>query len=586
MQDKYYPDPMMLRSSWIDLNGRWAFCFDDNDEGIKNGWSDGHSYPMEITVPFAYQCQASGIGDTGYHPILWYEREFSLGDDMLGEELILSFNAVDYKASVWVNGHHAADHVGGYSRFSVAIGDLCHAGTNRITVRAEDRDDTAQPRGKQIWTRNTWGCWYIPTSGIWKDVWIAKAGKARIEGCRITPDLDNRCAAFSLSYPATNPDCLEVGLEVSYKGAAVQRCRYAAERYRQEIILYIKQPNSVDDVHAWSPDSPDLYEVRVTLYEADGKVADSIQTHFGMRKIATANGQVMLNNRPFYQRLILDQGYWPDSHLTPPSKDAIKDDLMKIKAMGFNGVRMHQKFEDPYFYYFADQLGLAVWAELPSAYEFTFDENINLMRDMAAGVKELYNHPSVIMWVPLNESWGVRDIYIDRKEQEFSEALYHMLKALDPSRLVSGNDGWEQTVSDISAIHDYLIKDDDSFRKWKDKESLLSTAAGNRQIYAQGYSHGGEPIILTEFGGIALLTDVESNKEAWGYLNPAKDKDELISRLKKLFALIYSDDDIKGFCYTQLTDVQQEVNGLLDANHDPKCDLQQLASIITGGRLS
>lgn len=581
MEGKFYPDPMMMRESWIALNGEWSFAFDDENRGIREDWSSGHDFSQSIKVPFAYQCKASGIADTGYHPVLWYEKRVDLTDEMLSDELLLAFNAVDYKASVWVNGHHAADHTGGYSRFSVPVRDLCVAGKNRITVRVEDYNDTAQPRGKQIWTENTWGCWYIPTSGIWQDVWLVKTGRDRISGCMITPDLDNRTATFFISYPETNSDELELGIEVAYKGKIVHRTRSIAERYRQEILLYIKQPNSVDDIHAWSPESPELYEVCLTLYNNDGKEVDRVRTHFGMRKISVHNGQIMLNNRPFYQRLILDQGYWPDSHLTAPSKEAIMDDLRKIKAMGFNGLRMHQKFEDPYLYYFADQIGLVVWGELPSAYEFTFDENINLIRDMAEGVRNLYNHPSIIMWVPLNESWGVRDIFIDRKEQEFSESMYHMLKAIDPSRLVSSNDGWEQTISDISAIHDYLISDEESFRIWRDKNRLMSTAAGKREIYAEGYEYCGEPVILTEFGGIALLTDVERNKEAWGYLNPADDKEELIARLEKLFVLIYSDEDIKGFCYTQLTDVQQEVNGLLDSRHEPKCDLSVIASIVT-----
>ena len=581
--ERLYPDPMFRRERWIALDGEWKFSFDDENKGLGEGWEKGHEYDSSITVPFAYQCQASGIGDTSYHPVLWYERTFTLDGAMMEEELILSFNAVDYSTTVWVNGSFAMSHKGGYSHFSAPVAALCREGENRITVRVEDYHDTAQPRGKQIWTKDTWGCWYIATSGIWQSVWIAAAGKNRISGCRITPDLDRREATFSVSYPETNAEGLDLEIDLAYNGEPVQHVRCAAERYRQDVLMRIRQQNSVDDVHAWSPEHPNLYDVTLSLLDADGNVLDTVHTHFGMRKISVHDNEVLLNNRPFYQRLILDQGYWPESHLTAPSKDAIKKDLELIKAMGFNGVRMHQKFEDPYFYYYADQIGLAVWGELPSAYEFTFDENVNIMRDMAEGVRNLYNHPSVICWVPLNESWGVRDIMTDEAQQDFSVALYYMLKALDPTRLVSSNDGWEQTVSDISAIHDYLIKDEESFWRWRDKENcLFGTVAASRQIYADGFEYSGEPVILTEFGGIALLTDVEKAEGAWGYLDPARDRDELVARLRKLFSLIYSDREIKGFCYTQLTDVQQEVNGLLDASHEPKCDVRLLSSIITG----
>ena len=575
----YYPDPSFVREKWLDLNGEWEFAFDDSDIGIREGWHS-KSLPMTIKVPFVYQCESSGINDKSYHPIVWYHRTFVIPDDISDEETILSFNGVDYKAMVFINGQVVCIHQGGYSPFQIPISSYLVAGENSIALRVEDFNDTAQSRGKQTWTGENFGCWYTSSTGIWKDVWLQFTGKDHIKSCRVIPDLDNNIAHLELDYPDSFNGKGKVEIELLYNEEHVSTLTVETEKYRQNVHIQITPPESVHSIHTWSPEHPNLYQLKLKLFSENNVEKDCVETYFGMRKISTRNGQILLNNRPLYQRLILDQGYWNESLLTPRTKEDLLHDLEMTVKMGFNGVRKHQKIEDPWFYYYADKLGILVWAEFPSPYCFCFDEIDNVQRDMAEIVKSLFNHPCVITWVPFNESWGVRDILHDKRQQEFVKAIYHLVRAYDPTRLVSANDGWEHPIHDFVAIHDYRIHDKASYdAKWSDYDRLMNTASCTRQILADCDSYNGEPVLLTEFGGIALQKQLESG--SWGYNNPAANADDLIGRLRELMDAVFSDKRLSGFCYTQLTDVQQEVNGLLDSNHKPKCDPEKYSSVFS-----
>ena len=576
--ERYYPDPSFMRNEWIDLDGEWEFAFDDEDRGLREKWFT-RPLPLKIVVPFAYQSEKSGIGDRSIHSVIWYRREIEI-PSFRGREVLLSFNGVDYRASVFVNGMMAGVHEGGYTPFQIPVSSYLRAGKNTVALRVEDYHDNAQPRGKQIWTEKNHGCWYTASSGIWKDVWLQITGRDYIESCRIIPDLNGRMAHFEIDYPNTFSGKGRLSLELRYNGEHVNTVTTETERYRQYVDMHITQPHSVDDVHTWSPEHPNLYDVVLSLYDENDRLSDTVTTYFGMRDISIRNGQILLNNRPVYQKLVLDQGYWEESLLTPPDKESLKEDLEAAMAMGFNGVRKHQKIEDPWFYYYADRLGMMVWAELPSPYCFSTDEIVFVQRDMTESVKHLYNHPSVITWVPFNESWGIRDVLHDRREQEFVKGIYHILKALDPVRLVSANDGWEQPVHDFFAIHDYDIHDRESYdRTWSDLKKLMETRCSKRQILADCDSYDGAPVILTEFGGVALEEQLTGS--AWGYRGPAHDREEYIRRLTTLMDVIYSDQRLSGFCYTQLTDVQQEVNGLLKPDRTPKCGAEIFRKIFS-----
>ena len=322
----------------------------------------------------------------------------------------------------------------------------------------------------------------------------------------------------------------------------------------------------------WTPECPTLFDVTATL-SRDGQVTDRVESYFGMRKIETRGGRVYLNNRPYYQRLVLDQGYWPDSLMTAPSDEALRRDIELAKEMGFNGCRKHQKAEDPRFLYWADRLGYLVWGEIGSCAAFSEEAARRLTEEWAEAITRDYNHPSIVAWVTVNESWGVPGAATDTQQQALMLALYYQAKTLDTTRLVVGNDGWEMACTDLCAIHNYNhgAPDDqqahEAFaRSLSTREALLQSMPAARPIYADGYQNRGEPILLTEFGGISMRNDTEG---AWGYTN-AGSSEELLAEYRRILQAINDSQALYGFCYTQLCDVEQETNGLYTYDRRPK----------------
>lgn len=304
--------------------------------------------------------------------------------------------------------------------------------------------------------------------------------------------------------------------------------------------------------------------------------SDEVETYFGLRSIESRNGCLTLNGDIYYQRLVLDQGYWPESLLTPPSDEAIRKDILLTKEMGFNGARKHQKIEDPRYYYWADKLGLLVWGELPSAYEFNDNAVKASSGELMEFVERDYNHPCIVAWVPVNESWGVRSVKADLQQQNYCRMLKFLLKSMDPIRLVSANDGWEQiSETDICAIHDYALFPETA-GKYDDMEKIFRTYAESRCIFADGNRYAGQPVMVTEYGGIAFEKEED---EGWGYYGRVKDEKQFMERLEPITEFLIRSGHFSGFCYTQLTDVMQEVNGLLTPDRKPKVSVKQLYDI-------
>lgn len=319
-----------------------------------------------------------------------------------------------------------------------------------------------------------------------------------------------------------------------------------------------------------------LYEIEFVLYQAE-QVIDRIYSYFGLRKISIEQGKVLLNNTPVYQKLILDQGYWPDSHLTPPSEEALIADIDAILAMGYNGVRKHMKIEDARFLYWCDVKGLLVWSEMAATYEFNDEAVEQFTKEWTEIVRQQYNHPSVITWVPFNESWGIPQVYTNKRQQQFTEGIYHLTKAMDPDRPVIVNDGWEHTISDIITLHDYEESGAALLARYADSDSVLggSSSFNNwKYAMAQGYEYRGQPVIVSEFGGIAFDTG-----EGWGYGEQVSSTGAFIERFRSITQAIKDTPYICGYCYTQITDVQQEVNGLLTADRTPKISLEEIRKI-------
>ncbi len=557
---KEYPRPQFRRDIWQSLNGEWEF-----------GFGDKQNYDRKINVPFSYQWQASGIDDVSVYDTIWYRRNFIVSEK--NKRALLCFTASDYETDVWVNGNHVIKHIGGFTPFSADITEYLKEGENEIVVRCIDTLETAVPRGKQTWTGEQFSCFYYPNSGIWGSVWIEFFGVDCIENYSLQSDTDNRKVYGYIETLYGKADEAEIVLTFKDKRIKKQRISLDGKRTNYSINL---ADNAFDFGELlWWVDKPNLINVDYVLYK-NGKVCDSAHARIGLRKISVENGKIYLNDRPLFQRLILDQGYWIESGLTPPSVEALKKDIELSKAMGFNGARKHQKLEDPYFYYYAEELGFLVWAEMPSAYTFCDREVKAITAEWQEIVNVAKNFTSVIAYVPLNESWGAREIKTNKSQQNFARSLYYLTKSLDDTRLVSTNDGFENIEeSDILSIHDYEIKSAEEF-PIKYNGNYDGMHPQGWALFADGHSYKGQPVLFTEFGGIAFVN--EANGEAWGYGNGAKNADDLCERLEQLIKGI-AKTEFQGYCYTQLTDVQLEVNGLLYADRTPKVDLNRLKRI-------
>ncbi|MGN1077046.1 MAG: glycoside hydrolase family 2 protein [Candidatus Gallimonas sp.] len=572
-----YPRPHFVRNNWQSLNGEWDFCFDDEEKGtVKEYYCD---FPAErkINVPFSYQSAASGVNLKEMHEVMWYKKEFV--STLCGKHILLNFNAVDYSAEVWLNGKYLGSHTGGYTAFSFDVSDYLQK-NNILVVKVTDRYDTAQPRGKQFWLPKPNRCWYHATSGIWQSVWLEEIGQAYIEYALMTPDIDRSLVEMTF-HVAHHADAIRI--TAFYKGRKVKEQQETITGKRTNVVFKLKEEDSIDELHYWDVANPNLYDVTLELL-CDGKVEDFVQTYFGMRKISVQGDEILLNNAPLYQKLVLDQGYWDDSDLTPPSAESLEQDICYSMQMGFNGARKHQKIEDPYYYYYADRLGFLVWGEMPSAYCFCADEMKNIQSQYEEAVVQLFNHPSVIAFVPMNESWGVRKLLCDARQKSFVKSMYYFTKALDPSRLVCANDGWEQVEeTDFIGIHDYA-PDGNSFPEKYVKENLGDVFPMKRRLMGYGERYRNVPVIMTEYGGIALKSEGAVsfvNREEshdWGYVADDTTED-FIKRFENLASAVKK-CSFSGFCYTQLTDVKQEINGLLNKRHEPKFDCAQIKKII------
>ncbi|MCC7450497.1 MAG: glycoside hydrolase family 2 [Anaerolineae bacterium] len=567
-----YPRPQFVRRDWLNLNGTWDFDFDDRKRGLAEKWFEQHEFSRTITVPFAFQSLLSGIADTDFHDVIWYARTFEVPQDWRGQRVLLHFGAVDFAAQVWVNGISVAYHEGGHTPFHADITDALIPGVNRVVVRVEDdSEDLEQPRGKQFWERHSKGIFYTRTSGIWQTVWLEPVRESYIETIKFTPDVDS--ATMKVEYRIANgaPN-MRIEVVASYDGVVIAQDQGQIERLPFKAFRTL---HGLDRL--WSPEDPNLYDVTIRLKDGS-RVLDEVQSYCGMRKIAVVDGQIELNNRPYYMKLVLDQGYFPEGLLTPPSDQAIINDIQITKDMGFNGARKHQKIEDPRYLYWADQMGLLVWGEMANSQTYGERGVQHIMAEWQAAVERDYNHPCIVMWVPLNESWGVPRLRTDSRQPHHAMALYHLTKSIDPTRLVISNDGWEHVKSDLCTIHDYEADAAIVRERYSRVDNVLASFYSERPAYVPGFKHHDQPIFVSEFGGIAYK---KSDWDGWGYIAAAND-DHFIDAYRSAITALLESPLVKGFCYTQLTDVEQEINGLLTYDRRPKVDVAAIRAINEG----
>jgi beta-galactosidase/beta-glucuronidase len=583
-----HPRPQLRRERWVDLCGTWGFAYDDDRVGIAERWFERpEPFQREIRVPYPPESELSGIGETGHHPVVWYRRELRIEPGFRGGRLRLHFGAVDYKASVWVNGRLAIEHRGGHTPFSAEIGHLLGDGdTQTLVVRAEDDPgDLQQPRGKQYWDKAPGFIWYHRTTGIWQPVWLEPLPDVAIAELRWTPDLDRLGVDLTVRLDGTAPEGSR--LRVQLLGDEPRRAliddsySVSGKEVRRELML----ANGSDSIPRrrhllWAPDHPSLIDAIIELVGSDGTVIDRVESYFGMRRIEARDRRFILNGIPIFLRLVLAQNYWPGSLLAAPSPDALRQDVELARQMGFNGIRIHQKVEDPRYLYWCDRLGMLVWAEMANAYVYSDRSAEMLVGEWVEAVRRDYNHPSIVAWVPLNESWGVPNLDRSETERHFVKSLYHLTKALDPTRPVIANDGWQHAVGDIFGIHDYAQSGDLFRERYADRETVERTLRDVRPHHHRLLSAGGEmdeqPIVVSEFGGLAFSSDESDEWFAYGEIGSA---DEFLARYEGLVDALLESTALAGFCYTQLTDIEQEKNGLLTEDREPKLDIAAVREI-------
>ncbi len=564
-----YPNPHFSRDSWESLNGEWEFSFDEP------------SFDRRIIVPFAFETKLSGIGVNEFHKTVWYRRTFHIPSSMKNKLIILHFGAVDYRCRVWINDRQVAEHVGGQVGFSTDITEAIQPDEpNVIRVMVEDDHlDLGMPRGKQYWEETSKSIFYTKTTGIWQSVWLEAVSSNHLKNVYITPLLDEK--AVKIDYELAGEEDLLLETRISYKDTRVAKITTENNSLEGSMTVNLEQPalqawNFVEDL-TWSPENPRLFDVVFSVYH-EGELVDQVTSYFGMRKVSVDNGMFMLNNRPYYQKLVLDQGYWPESLLTAPSDQAFIEDILLAKQMGFNGARKHQKVEDPRYLYHADRLGFLVWGEIGAAYIYSRSYAATMTREWSEAVLRDYNHPSIVAWTPLNESWGILQVKNNSMEQGHCSAMYHLTKSLDDTRVVIDNDGWEHTCGDLLTIHDYEWRSEVLKERYSTLERVLSSMPADRPLYVKGYGYNGQPVLVTEFGGISFIT---GNENGWGY-STALTPEDFLKRYNDVVAPLLASPVVQGFCYTQLTDVEQEKNGLLNYDRSVKVDLEAIKRINEG----
>ncbi|WP_034388911.1 glycoside hydrolase family 2 protein [Deinococcus sp. YIM 77859] len=578
-----HPTPLLERDHWRDLSGPWRFAFDD-----LSRWThpDEVVFDREILVPYPPESRRSGLHDENFHPVVWYGLTLTLSPQEREGRLLLHFGAVDYLATVWANGELVAEHEGGHTPFTADLTRQARAGeTIELVVRAQDDPhDLAKPRGKQDWQRSPHSIWYPRTTGIWQTVWLERVPETYLKRLTWQSEMDRWQISARIEVGGPLLAGLSVRVRLDRDGEVLADDRYSLQQH--EVARQIALPDpGIDDFRndlLWSPGHPQLLGATVELLRGE-EVLDRVYSYTALRSVCVTGNRFLLNGRPYYLRMVLDQGYWPESLMTATDEE-LRRDVELCRQLGFNGARKHQKIENPRWLYWCDVLGLLVWEEMPSPYRFTPRAVQRLTQEWTEVIARDLSHPCIVAWVPFNESWGVPDLPTNPAHRDYVRALYHLTKTLDPSRPVIGNDGWEHVATDILTIHDYA----DDPQMLRDRYGTLEAARrtlkqqqpGDRALTLIGFEETGQPIVLSEFGGIAYIPD---QSRGWGYSQSQSEAD-FLNDYAALLEAIHDCHGLSGFCYTQLTDTFQEKNGLLYADRTPKANLTALARSTQGRR--
>ena len=570
-----YPRPQFERADWVNLNGEWSFALDLSDSGRDRDFYNSKGFEQRITVPFAPESKLSGIGYTDFINSVWYQRMIQIPSAWQGKRVKLNFGAVYYESEVYIDGRFVGRHYGGSDSFAFDITDFVGDGKEHsIVVHAEsDLRSGTQPGGKQSTNYYSYGCSYTRTTGIWQTVWMEAVDDMALERVQVVTDIDNeQIVVIPTYYNVAGGNTLSV--EVRDGGKVVAHAESAAVQ-GVPVVVALKKAK------LWSPESPFLYDVVYEVKDAEGKTLDRVDAYVGMRKVHIDGNKIYLNNKPYYQRLVLDQGFYPDGIWTAPSDEALKHDIEMSKAAGFNGARLHQKVFEERFHYWADKLGYIVWGEMAS-WDKDFNSVAaarNFLSEWGNIVVRDRNHPALIVWTPFNEEFGVPSNEAGR----FLTDVYNETRRLDPTRPVNTVSGGIYVISDFCTAHCYeqdgarlhsMLFDGEKFYQPQGPNGGFDRAI--RKLYYDGSL----PYVLDEFGGIKCAETQPEGGNSWGYGNAAPTREDFYTRLEALVkAIVDHSDKICGFCYTQLTDVEQEQNGVYYYDRGEKFDMGRVKAI-------
>ena len=563
-----YPRPQFERTDWVNLNGQWTFEMDFGASGEQRGWTSSKGLSKKITVPFCPESELSGIGYTDFIPCVWYQRNINIPAEWNGKKILLHFGAADYETKVYVDGKMVGEHKGAGSSFNFDITSYVKAGQQaNLVVRVYDNlRGGMQPGGKQCTALYSAGCSYTRVTGIWQTVWMEAVNEQALKNVFAIPDIDQQQLVVRPEfYNEGNNNTLTVEVKDGKKTVA-KRTSQASNQ--STIVLPIK------NAHLWSPEDPYLYDVKYTVKNAQGEVIDEVSSYMGMRKVHISGGYFYLNNKPYFQRLVLDQGYYPDGIWTAPSDEALRQDIEMSKAVGFNGARLHQKVFEERYYYWADKLGYLTWGE-EASWVLNINNELavrNFLTEWAEIVVRDRNHPSLVTWTPLNETWNATPgVYV-----RFVNDLYALTKAIDPTRPINDASGDSHVKTDIWSVHDYTREPDKLIANHTIKAGVEPYRNMKGKDFLSNYA--GQPYMVDEFGGLPWIPK-EERANSWGYGANIDTVEEFYSILEKEIDALKACKHVVGFCYTQITDVEQEKNGIYYYNRKPKFDTARVKAI-------
>ena len=597
-----YPRPQFRRTRWQNLNGLWHFDFDQERRGFKELWYQKHEYSREILVPFVYQSKMSQIESLKLIDCVWYERRFDLQYSLNEEKIsnvVLHFGAVDYECNVYINGIWVCYHIGGNHPFSCDVTSVVREKDNKLTVVVEDSaKDPRLLRGKQTTEELVSGIHYEKLTGIWQTVWLEYLPACYLLRDETSLFIDPVTGIVQIETALNRWDPrFIIEVEIKKNDSILNPPCFAYNfqnqdaQYYDPVVLQTQIPK--DAIVCWSPSNPELYEIDIIVRDGDADEddppVDLLKCYTGAREIQIKGSKMLLNGEELFLASALYQGYFPESLWTPPSDEALKHDLELALEMGYNHLRLHQIFPEPRLYYWADQLGLLVWGEAANAWTFRKLSQQNFLSEWTEIVLRDKSHPSIIGWVPINESWGFTDLKNSKYQREFLRGLYYLTKGLDHTRPVIDNDGWEHVETDIVTVHVYQLPDlldqiPNSAPPLKSKLEFFDDLA-SKPVFVGDAAYEGQPVIVTEWGGWGHNLDdpeVEPNKfTAWGYNGKLfKNFDEVLDLYKRYLGKLKEKKSwIKGHCYTEFNDQFQEINGMLTFDRRPKTDLSKLREI-------